>query len=67
MPLARAGACELAVRAAHALAVQRGSSSVLEGDVAERTAREAALLLTFGSRPAIRRALLQRFGVATTI
>lgn len=67
MPLARAGACELAVRAAHALAVQRGSSSVLEGDVAERTAREAALLLTFGSRPAIRRALLQRFEVATTI
>jgi alkylation response protein AidB-like acyl-CoA dehydrogenase len=65
MALARAGACELAVRASHALAVERGSSSVLQGDVAERTAREAALLLTFGSRPAIRRALLEHFGVAT--
>lgn len=62
MPRARARACELAVRAAHALSVQRGSSSVLDGDVAERSTREAALLLTFGSRPAIRQALLERFG-----
>lgn len=59
---ARAQACELAVRASHALAVFLGSSSVLEGSIAERTAREAQLLLTFGSRPAIRRSLLQRFG-----
>jgi alkylation response protein AidB-like acyl-CoA dehydrogenase len=62
MPLARARACELTVRASHALAVQRGSSSVLDGGIAERTAREAALLLTFGSRPSIRQALLEEFG-----
>lgn len=62
MALARARACELAVRASHALAVKRGSSSVIAGDVAERTAREAALLLTFGSRPAIRLTLLKQFG-----
>jgi alkylation response protein AidB-like acyl-CoA dehydrogenase len=59
---ARARACELAVRASHALAVFLGSSSVLEGSIAERTAREAQLLLTFGSRPTIRHSLLQRFG-----
>ena len=61
MAAARAGASELAVRAAHALAVHRGSSSVVVGDVAERCQREAALLLTFGSRPAIRSSLLERF------
>jgi hypothetical protein len=59
---ARARACELAVRASHALAVFLGSSSVLDGGIAERTAREAQLLLTFGSRPAIRHSLLQLFG-----
>jgi alkylation response protein AidB-like acyl-CoA dehydrogenase len=58
MPRARARASELALRAAGALCVHRGSSSVLRGDVAERSMREAALLLTFGSRPAIRSALL---------
>ncbi len=62
MARARAGACELAVRASHALAVFLGSSSVLEGGIAERTAREAQVLLTFGSRPAIRHSLLQAFG-----
>jgi alkylation response protein AidB-like acyl-CoA dehydrogenase len=61
--MARARACELAVRASHALAVFLGSSSALEGSDAERTAREAQLLLTFGSRPAIRNSLLQHFGV----
>jgi alkylation response protein AidB-like acyl-CoA dehydrogenase len=61
---ARARACELAVRASDALAVFLGSSSVLAGSVAERTAREAQVLLTFGSRPAIRGSLLQRFGAA---
>jgi alkylation response protein AidB-like acyl-CoA dehydrogenase len=59
----RARACELAVRASHALTVFLGSSSVLAESVAERTAREAQVLLTFGSRPAIRRSLLQGFGV----
>jgi alkylation response protein AidB-like acyl-CoA dehydrogenase len=60
MAAARARASELAVRAAHVLAVRRGSSSVLAGDVAERLTREAALLLVFGSRPAIRQSLLER-------
>lgn len=62
MARARAGACELAARASLALAVHRGSSSVISGDIAERTAREAALLLTFGGRPAIKQALLKDLG-----
>jgi alkylation response protein AidB-like acyl-CoA dehydrogenase len=61
MPAARAAACELATRAAHALAVARGSRSALAGDVAERLGREAGVLLVFGSRPAIRSELLRRF------
>jgi hypothetical protein len=60
MPAARAWACELAVRAAHVLAVRRGSTSALAGDPAERLTREAAFLLVFGSRPAIKDALLGR-------
>lgn len=60
MPEARAAACELAVRAAHALAVSRGSGSALVGDIAERLSREAAVLLVFGSRPTIKDALLER-------
>jgi hypothetical protein len=46
------------VRAAHVLAVSRGSRSAISGDIAERTTREAALLLVFASRPAIKNALL---------
>jgi hypothetical protein len=61
MPAARAAACELAVRAAHALAVSRGARSALGGDVAERLQREASLLLVFGSRPAIKSQLLALF------
>jgi alkylation response protein AidB-like acyl-CoA dehydrogenase len=60
MPDARARACELALRSAHYLAVTRGSSSALVGDVAERSSREAALLLVFGSRPRIKESLLRR-------
>jgi alkylation response protein AidB-like acyl-CoA dehydrogenase len=56
--VARARAAELAVRAAHVLAVSRGSRSANSGDIAERTTREAALLLVFASRPAIKEALL---------
>jgi alkylation response protein AidB-like acyl-CoA dehydrogenase len=56
--LARARATELAVRAAHVLAISRGSRSAIAGDIAERTNREAALLLVFASRPAIKDALL---------
>jgi alkylation response protein AidB-like acyl-CoA dehydrogenase len=61
MPAARARASEFAARAAHYLAVRRGSRSALAGDDAERLAREAGFLLVFGSRPAIRDALLGRF------
>ena len=43
------------------LAVRRGSRSALAGDDAERLAREAGFLLVFGSRPAIKDALLGRF------
>jgi alkylation response protein AidB-like acyl-CoA dehydrogenase len=60
MPAARARASELAVRAAHVLAVRRGSTSALAGDPAERLTREGAFLLVFGSRPAIKNALLDR-------
>jgi alkylation response protein AidB-like acyl-CoA dehydrogenase len=55
--VSRARATELAVRAAHVLAISRGSQSALSGDIAERTSREAALLLVFASRPAIKDAL----------
>ena len=61
MPLARAAACELAVRAAHALAVRRGAGAAMAGDVAERLSREAAFLLVFGSRAGIKEALLRGF------
>ena len=61
MPAARAHAPEFAARAAHYLAVRRGSRSALAGDDAERLAREAGFLLVFGSRPAIKDALLGRF------
>jgi len=54
----RAHAVELAVRASHVMAVSRGSRSAIKGDIAERTTREAALLLVFASRPAIKNALL---------
>jgi alkylation response protein AidB-like acyl-CoA dehydrogenase len=62
MPLARARASALAARFASALCVYRGSSSVLQGDIAERTSREATLLLTFGSRPTIKTSLLRQLG-----
>ena len=62
MPAARARASEFAARAAHYLAVRRGSRSALAGDDAERLAREAGFLLVFGSRPAIKDALLGRLG-----
>ena len=61
---ARAAAAELALRAAGALVVSRGSSSLLPAQHAQRLLREAAFLLVFGSRPAIRGNLLARFGAA---
>jgi alkylation response protein AidB-like acyl-CoA dehydrogenase len=64
MQPARARANELAVRAAHALAVHRGARSAIAGDVAERLSREAAFLLVFGSRAGIKDALLQSLGAS---
>jgi alkylation response protein AidB-like acyl-CoA dehydrogenase len=57
-PAARAAASELAARAAGTLAVHSGSRSVLRGGHPERLVREAAFLLVFGTRPAIRDRLL---------
>jgi hypothetical protein len=39
--------------------VSRGSRAAVAGDPAERLNREAAFLLVFGSRPAIKDALLK--------
>ena len=57
---ARARASELALRAAATLMVEQGSRSVSAGEHAPRLAREALFLLVFGSRPEIKRALLDR-------
>jgi alkylation response protein AidB-like acyl-CoA dehydrogenase len=57
---ARARASALAVRCAHVLAVSTGSRAAISGEVAERSTREAALLLVFASRPSIKGALLDR-------
>ena len=56
----RARASALAVRCAEVLTVSRGSRSAISGDVAERSNREASLLLVFASRPSIKTALLDR-------
>jgi len=60
MPTARAGASELALRAAAALVVSVGARSILLGEHAQRLAREALFTLVFGSRDGIRRSLLAR-------
>lgn len=60
MPDARAAASAFAVRATSVLAVDTGSRAVICDDHAQRLAREALLLLVFGSRPAIKRALRRR-------
>ncbi|HUC14214.1 MAG TPA: acyl-CoA dehydrogenase family protein [Acidimicrobiales bacterium] len=67
MAAARAAACELAARAAHVLVVSRGSRAALVGDPAERLSREAAFLLIFGSRPAIKDALLKSLEARSTV
>lgn len=59
---ARAEAAAVAWRAAGALVARTGSRAVLAGQPAERLAREATLLLAFGTRPAIRDALTARLG-----
>ncbi|MET7767982.1 acyl-CoA dehydrogenase family protein [Nocardia sp. NPDC005366] len=58
--LARARASELAVRAASGLVTAVGSAATQRGGLADRTVREAAFTLVFGSRPPIRTALLDR-------
>ena len=65
MALARAEASELAVRATAALAARDGSNSITTGSHAQRLAREAVFLLVFGSRPAIKAALLRKLGAAS--
>lgn len=57
MPLARAVASALSVRAAAGLTVATGSAASLAGSDPERLTREAAFTLVFGSRPAIKAAL----------
>jgi len=62
MAEARAAASELAIRAAAALIVTRGSTSLFPMQHAQRLLREAAFLQVFGSRPATREALLRHLG-----
>jgi alkylation response protein AidB-like acyl-CoA dehydrogenase len=64
MAEARAAAAMLTVRAAAVLVAHRGSRAIALGDHAERLYREAAFLLVFGSRPAIRTALLRDLGAS---
>jgi alkylation response protein AidB-like acyl-CoA dehydrogenase len=63
---ARAAAVELALRASAAAITTCGSRSIALDQHAQRLGREALFLLVFGSRPAIRAALLAELGVAAT-
>jgi alkylation response protein AidB-like acyl-CoA dehydrogenase len=58
LPRLRAAAAELAVRAAAAVVVHHGSQAIVAGSPAERLSRQAAFLLVFGTRPAIKDELL---------
>jgi alkylation response protein AidB-like acyl-CoA dehydrogenase len=60
LPVARAWASDLAMRAATALTVTQGSRSILIDQHAQRLVREALFLTVFGSRAAIREDLLRR-------
>jgi hypothetical protein len=57
---ARAAASALALRVSAALVARSGSTSVLRTAHPQRLAREAMFLAVFGSRPAIKSALLAR-------
>jgi alkylation response protein AidB-like acyl-CoA dehydrogenase len=59
LPVSRARASKLAMRAATALVVHAGSRSILMDHHAQRLAREALFLQVFGSRPAIRQELFR--------
>jgi alkylation response protein AidB-like acyl-CoA dehydrogenase len=61
---ARADASALALRATATLAAHTGSRAVLRDSHVQRLVREAAFLLVFGSRPAIRAALLAKLAAA---
>jgi alkylation response protein AidB-like acyl-CoA dehydrogenase len=67
MPVARAWASELALRAATTLVVSAGSRSILAGEHPQRLAREALFLLVFGSRPGIKASLLERLITAPPV
>jgi alkylation response protein AidB-like acyl-CoA dehydrogenase len=60
LPVARAGASELALRAAATLLTAVGARAILAGETPQRLLREASFLLVFGSRPQIRADLLRR-------
>jgi alkylation response protein AidB-like acyl-CoA dehydrogenase len=62
MAAARAAAIELAMRATERLVVAAGGRSVMAGSAPSRLAREALFTAVFGSRRAIRRAVLERLG-----
>jgi alkylation response protein AidB-like acyl-CoA dehydrogenase len=62
LPAARAAASALAHRATGLLVASTGSRAVLAGAHAQRLAREALFLLVFGSRPAIKQALVAELG-----
>jgi alkylation response protein AidB-like acyl-CoA dehydrogenase len=64
LPAARAGASELALRAAATLLTAVGARAILAGETPQRLLREASFLLVFGSRPQIRADLLRRISHA---
>jgi len=65
MPAARAAVSELALRAASANFVAAGARATSVVEHAARLMREAAFMLVFGSRAAIKAALLERLGAQT--
>jgi len=63
-PARRAAMSAFAAKAAAALVVHEGSAGVERGTTAERLYREAAMLLIFATRPAIRAELLGALGAS---
>jgi alkylation response protein AidB-like acyl-CoA dehydrogenase len=61
----RAAAGELALRAAAALSVARGSRSLLMADHGQRLAREALFVAVYALRPGSREAMLTTLGAAS--
>jgi alkylation response protein AidB-like acyl-CoA dehydrogenase len=66
LPVARAAAAELALRAAASVLTAVGARGILTGQTPQRLLREAGFLLVFGSRPSIKVDLLRRVSRATT-